>query len=40
VGLIIVGLIYTIYHIRRKKLLKKAQQDLELALDADSSWNV
>lgn len=40
VAFIIAILFYAIYHIRRKKLLKKAQKDLQEALLQDSSWNI
>lgn len=39
IALVIVGIYYAIYTIRRKKLLKKAQKNLEKAKAIDSSWN-
>lgn len=40
IWLIIVWILYAIYEIRRKKLIKKAKADLENALKEDSSWNL
>ena len=37
---VIAGLIYAIYEIRRRKMIKKAKQDLENALSWDSTWNL
>lgn len=33
-------LLYAIYKIRRRKMIKKAKKDLENALSSDSSWNL
>lgn len=40
IWLIIVWILYAIYEIRRKKLIKKAKADLENALKEDSSWDI
>ena len=40
VWLVIGLLIYAIYEIRRRKMIKKAKKDLENALKEDSSWNI
>lgn len=37
---VVAGIVYAIYVIRRKKMIKKAKQDLANALMGDSSWNI
>ena len=38
--LVVAWLIYAIYEIRRRKMIKKAKKDLENALKEDSSWDI
>ena len=40
IGWVIALIIYAIYEIRRRKMIKKAKKDLEKALSWDSSWNL
>lgn len=40
IWLIVAWIIYAIYEIRRRKMIKKAKADLKKALSWDSSWNL
>ena len=40
IWLAVAWIIYAIYEVRRRRMIKKAKQDLENALKEDSSWDV
>lgn len=40
ITMVIMGLYYAIYEIRRRKMISKAKKDLEDALKEDSSWDI